>query len=266
MVSLQVLIIFVGGKAFSVERLDARGWGYSIAFGFLSIPIGAAIRCVPDELIRRIVPTYLLRNPDTPELTIEDAEEQMTFPKPLADVKEELSFLKKMKGGRINNLRFKVGQAKDNFISRSRSGSRSRSNSVANIAEGSTEDATEGPPTTASSRKRGRGGRSRSNSALGATTVMAGIIAGSVAGWSPIERPNEEQGWGRGRADLENTPGVELHPATKPSDNVIVEEPQDTEADLPPSQRDDISHPRRASEEDSESSKEEGKGDKDSKP
>ncbi|KFY51542.1 hypothetical protein V497_09054 [Pseudogymnoascus sp. VKM F-4516 (FW-969)] len=263
MVGLQILIIFVGGKAFSVERLDARGWGYSIAFGFLSIPIGAAIRCVPDELVRKFVPEFLLRSDDaTPELTIEDAEEQSTIPKPLTDVREELSFLKKMKGGRINNLRFKVNQAKDNFISRSRSGSRSRSNSVANT--GDAEDAASAPPTTAESRKRGRAGRSRSNSALGATTVMAGIIAGSVAGWSPVERPHDDAGWARGRADLEATPGVELHPGTKPSDNVIVEEPQDTEADLPPSQREDVPHPRPASE-GSEESKEE-KGDKDTKP
>ena len=180
-------------------------------------------------------------------------------------MREELSFLKKMKGGRINNLRFKVGQAKDNFISRSRSGSRSRSNSVANIADGGAgEDSADGPPTTAESRKRGRAGRSRSNSALGATAVMAGIIAGSVAGWSPIERPHEDAGWGRGRTDLEAMPGVELHPATRPSDNVIVEEPQDTEADLPPSQREDVPHPRPASE-GSEGSKE-SKGDKDTKP
>ncbi|OBT79226.1 hypothetical protein VF21_01719 [Pseudogymnoascus sp. 05NY08] len=264
MVSLQVLIIFVGGKAFSVERLDARGWGYSIAFGFLSIPIGAAIRCIPDELVRKFIPTYLLRPRETPELTIEDEEEQMPLPQPLVDVKEELSFLKKMKGGRINNLRFKVGQAKDNFISRSRSGSRSRSNSTAGIPQdGSAEDGSEHPPTTAESRKRGRAGRSRSNSALGATAVMAGIIAGSVAGWSPIERPQDEQGWGRGRVDLENTPGVELHPATRPSDNVIMEEPLDTEAELPPSQREEAPHPRPASEGSEES---EGKGDKDTKP
>lgn len=266
MISLQVLIIFVGGKAFSVERLDARGWGYSIAFGFLSIPIGAAIRCVPDELVARFVPESLFRSRTTPELTVEDPEEQLTFPKPLADVKEELSFLKKMKGGRINNLRFKVGQAKDNFISRSRSGSHSRSGSDANITpDGSAEDGTDGPPTTAESRKRGRAGRSRSNSALGATAVMAGIIAGSVAGWSPIERPHDDAGWGRGRADLEATPGVELHPATRASDNVIVEEPQDTEADLPPSQREDVPHPRPASE-GSEASNESAKGDKDTKP
>ena len=115
------------------------------------------------------------------------------------------------------------------------------------------------------SRKRGRAGRSRSNSALGATAVMAGIIAGSVAGWSPIERPHDEAGWGRGRADLESTPGVELHPGTKSSDNVIVEEPRDTDSELPPSQREDVSHPRAPSPE-SEGSKGSDKGDKDTKP
>ncbi|KFY28682.1 hypothetical protein V493_02809 [Pseudogymnoascus sp. VKM F-4281 (FW-2241)] len=147
MVALQVLIIFVGGQAFSVRRLDARGWGYSIAFGFLSIPVGAAIRCIPDELVARMVPASLFAPRINPELTLEDTEEQITFPKPLADVKEELSFLKKMKGGRINNLRFKVGQAKDNFISRSRSGSRSPSNSEVNIAQdGSTEEGTDSGP------------------------------------------------------------------------------------------------------------------------
>jgi P-type Ca2+ transporter type 2C len=34
--------------------------------------------------------------------------------------------------------------------------------------------------------------RSRSNSALGAATVMSGIVAGSIAaGWSPIDRRGE---------------------------------------------------------------------------
>lgn len=264
MVALQVLIIFVGGNAFSVERLDARGWGYSIAFGFLSIPIGAAIRCIPNELVAKLIPNYLLRSRDTPELTIEDAEEQISFLGPLADVREELSFLKKMKGGRINNLQFKVKQAKDIFISRSRSGSE------ANIArDGTAEETADGPSSTAESRKRGRAGRSRSKSALGATAVMAGIIAGSVAGWSPIERPHDEAGWGRGRADLKATPGVELHPGTKSSDNVIVEETRDTDSELPPSQREDVSHPRAPSPE-SEGSKgsDKGseKGDKDTKP
>lgn len=271
MVGLQVLIIFVGGAAFSVERLDARGWGYSIAFGFLSIPIGAAIRCIPDELVRKFIPDYLVRQSQKPpQLTIEDEEEaqQFTFPQPLSDVKEELSFLKKMKGGRINNLRFRVEQAKENFITRSRSGSRSRSSSISNTpADRTGEESADGqPPGTAESRKPSRSSRSRSNSALGATAVMAGIIAGSVAGWSPIERSNEDAGWGRGRIDLESTPGVELHPSTNASDNVIVEEPQNL--DGAPSQIDDIG-PARLAERPvtaSSSPSDNGKDDKDTKP
>jgi Ca2+-transporting ATPase len=242
MVGLQVLIIFVGGAAFSVERLDGRGWGYSLAFGFLSIPVGAAIRCIPDELIRKLIPDYFIRRANrAPQVLVEDEEAQFTFPKPLADVKEELSFLKKVKGGRINNLKFRVEQAKDTLISRSRSGSRSRSSSIPGTPVEPTAADGENPPPAptpeSARRSRGRSNRSRSNSALGATAVMAGIIAGSVAGWSPVERgPNQDPGFGGGREALESRAGVEIHPGTDPKDNIIVEEPMDG----PPSQRDDI--------------------------
>lgn len=269
MIGLQVLIVFVGGKAFSVERLDGRGWGYSLAFGFLSIPIGAAIRCIPDELVRRLIPEYLVRRSQkTPELTIEDEEAaQYTFPKPLADVKEELSFLKKVKGGRINNLRFKVEQAKDSFMTRSRSGSRSRSNSVPHSPVDRTgeEGADAPPPPTPESRKGRRTNRSRSNSALGATAVMAGIIAGSVAGWSPIERSQgDDGGWGRGRADLEATAGVEIHPGTKPNDNIIVEEP--ASLDEAPSQTEGFGPAKTRPTTSSSKLSKDGKDDKDTKP
>lgn len=265
MIGLQILIVFVGGKAFSVVRLDARGWGYSLAFGFLSIPVGAAIRCIPDELIRRLIPDYLVRRTQkTPELTIEDEEAaQYTFPKPLADVKEELSFLKKVKGGRINNLRFKVEQAKDSFMTRSRSGSRSRSNSIPHTPTGE-EGPDALPPPTPESRKGRRSNRSRSNSALGATAVMAGIIAGSVAGWSPIERSSQgDDGWGRGRVDLEATSGVELHPGTKATDNVIVEEP--ASLDEAPSQTEGVG-PAKTGQLPPTTSAEQSKDGKDNKP
>jgi len=245
MVGGQVLIIFVGGKAFNVVHLDARGWGYALVFGFLSIPIGAAIRLIPDELISRLIPDYLKRRHSKgPELTIEDEEQQFYFPQPLADVKEELSFIKRVKGGRINNLKFAMQHPRETFMPRSRSGSRSRSNSFPHTPTDYNPDDGFGPPAqTPESRKRGRTNRSRSNSALGATTVMAGIIAGSVAGWSPIERghgDNDSIRFSRsqGRHELESREGVEVHPATKPDDPVIVEEPQSY--DDPPSQVEEI--------------------------
>jgi Ca2+-transporting ATPase len=142
----------------------------------------------------------------------------------LADVKEELSFLKKVKGGRINNLKFAMQQTRDTFLPRSRSGSRSRSNSIPQTPDYQREDSfgSQQPHPTPESRKRGRTNRSRSNSALGATTVMAGIIAGSVAGWSPIERNYADNDAVLTRAtaglQLENRDDVEIHPGTKPDD------------------------------------------------
>ena len=91
MVGGQVMIIFIGGKAFNVVRLNGAQWAYSIILGFLSIPVGAAIRLIPDEILLRLIPDYLKRRPKGPEVTISDEEEQFRFPKPLADVKEELS-------------------------------------------------------------------------------------------------------------------------------------------------------------------------------
>ena len=45
---VQVLIVFVGGAAFQVVRIGGREWGISLALGFVSIPWGAVIRCMPN--------------------------------------------------------------------------------------------------------------------------------------------------------------------------------------------------------------------------
>lgn len=249
MVGGQVMIIYVGGKAFNVVRLNGAQWAYSIVLGFLSIPIGACIRLIPDELLLRLIPESLKRKPKGPEVTISDEEEHFRFPKPLADVKEELSFLKRVKGGRLNNLKFAMRDARDQWLPRSRSGSRSRNNSLPQTPSGESnrEDSfgSNGEPAhTPQSRKRGRSNRSRSNSALGATTVMAGIIAGSVAGWSPIERnygDNESMRFARaqGRSQLESSHDVEIHPETRSDDPIITENPHNLGA--PPSQISEVS-------------------------
>lgn len=244
MIGAQTMIIFVGGAAFSIKHQNAAQWAYAIVLGFLSIPIGAVIRLVPDELLLRLIPDYLKRRNKGPKVTVSDEEEHFRFPKPLADVKEELSFLKRVKGGRLNNLKFAMQDARDQWLPRSRSGSRSRSNSMPQTPSGESqrEDSFPTQPTP-ESRKRGRSNRSRSNSALGATTVMAGIIAGSVAGWSPIERTygdNESMRFTRtnARSELESRDGVEVHPKTSPSDPVILEQPENLEG--PPSQIEEI--------------------------
>lgn len=66
--------------------------------------------------------------------------------------------------------------------------------------------------------------------------MATGIVAGSVAGWSPIGRRSEEgSGFSQnGRSQLEDQEGVEVHPDTDPRDPVIVKEPDASHA--PPSQ------------------------------
>lgn len=257
MIAGQTIIIVVGGiapdsigAAFSVNKIGGTEWAISIVIGFLSIPIGAAIRLIPDELILRLVPDYIKNHSkNKPKFTIEDEEHaQFYFPAPLQEVREELSFMKKFKGGRLNNLKFAMTHPVEAVMhNRSRSQSRSGSQPQTPSDGVSRENSFRGQgshdiPRTPESRK-SRERRSRSNSALGATTVMAGIIAGSVAGWSPIDRREGENdsirfSRSRGRSDLESRDGVEVHPQTEPSAPIIVEEP--TQYGMQPSQVEEI--------------------------
>ncbi|KAL7906074.1 cation transporting ATPase [Trichoderma velutinum] len=50
----QFLIIFKGGEAFDTKPLTGAQWGWSILFGSLTIPLGALIRQVPDELVAEV--------------------------------------------------------------------------------------------------------------------------------------------------------------------------------------------------------------------
>ncbi|RFU77110.1 atpase, p-type, calcium-transporting, pmca-type [Trichoderma arundinaceum] len=190
----QVLIIFVGGDAFQIAKKHQSGgmWGIALVLGFISIPVGILIRLIPDSFVVRLVPEFLKRRAkQVPGLTISDEEMDM-YPEPLVDVRDELNFLRRMKGGRLNNLKFAIQHPKE-MIARSRSPSHSRSNSVNASDTPGREDSFPSRVATPVSRQRSRSTRSRSNSALGAPTVMAGIVAAGVAaGWSPIGRPSAE--------------------------------------------------------------------------
>jgi Ca2+-transporting ATPase len=220
------MIIFVGGTAFGVVHLNSTQWVYSIVLGFFLILIGTVIRLIPDELLLRFIPNYIKRPSQGPELLIPDEEEHFRFLKPLADVKEELSFLKRVKGGRLNNLRFAIQQTRDTFLTHSRSGLHTSSNSLPRTPDYKQEDSV-GSAVSPVTHKRGRSIRSRSNSALGVTTVMAGIITGSVAGWSPIERTYGDSnsiGVSRLRSDLEARDHAVTYPATAYNDPNVIED------------------------------------------
>ncbi|KAK3384333.1 hypothetical protein B0T24DRAFT_80829 [Lasiosphaeria ovina] len=198
----QVLIIMVGGAAFRISpnKQSPAMWAYAIILGLLSIPVGIIIRLIPDALLERLIPDYLKRSSrsDVPGLAISDDQERYTYyPTALVDVRQELAFIKRIKGGRLNNLKFRMQDALLPKKSPSHSREHSRANSIHGGLPPSTptrEDSfgSHSPAPTPDSRRRSRSMRSRSNSGLGAATVMTGIVAGSIAaGWSPIDRRGE---------------------------------------------------------------------------
>jgi len=207
------MIIFIGGRAFGVYRLNGAQWAYSIVLGALSIPIAAVIRLIPDELVRKLIPSRLHRK-QTPQLLVSDEDRRYEWD-PFEEIREELTFLKALRGGRLNVLKYRLQHPRETLLPRSRSGSKSRSISPLPLTSSGNDQGRESgspaPPSPGS--RSSRRGRSRSNSAFAPAAAMAGVIAGSIAGWSPIDRgPGDDEPAKvtrtRDRSDLETQEGT----------------------------------------------------------
>lgn len=238
----QVLIIFVGSTAFSVTRLNGAQWAYSVVLGALSMPVAVIIRLVPDEFIRKLIPHPWSRTNNGPQLVVSDEDRRYEWNPALEEIRDQLGFLKTVRGGRLKNLKYKL-QHPETLIPRSRSGSRSRNNSIPHtpVGENGSSDVIGSPP-PATPESRSRQGRSRSNSAFGPAAAMAGVIAGSVGGWTPVDKTGgEESGLPFSRTQpqsLRQQQGIEVHPDTRPDDPIIGEAP--TSSHIPPSQNPDL--------------------------
>lgn len=217
----QILIVFVGGQAFSVHRLQGHQWAYSIVLGMCSLPMAVLIRLIPDDFIRRNIPARFKRK-KKPQVLVSDETQQHEWNPALEEIREELSVLKILRGGRLSALKYRLQHPRETLLPRSRSGSRSRAGSIPQTPTGEQHGGEVHAPPTPESRNSTtrRAGRSRSNSAFGPAAAMAGIVAGSIAGgWSPIGRRDEE-GASRSsyirdepeKQDLEGSQGFEEKP------------------------------------------------------
>ncbi|KAL2812442.1 hypothetical protein BDW59DRAFT_167821 [Aspergillus cavernicola] len=208
----QILIVFVGGHALSVARLSGAQWAVCLILGVISFPVAIIIRMIPDECIQKLMPTFTPRKRG-PELIVSDEDRRLEWNPALEEIRDQLKIFKSLRGGRLRNLKHKL-QHPQEFLPRPRSGSRSRENSVPGTPVGDSSDGSPPFPATPDSRSRKRA-RSRSNSAFGPAAAMAGVVAGSIAGWSPIERPGEG---GDGLkfdfngGGLSKRQGIEIHP------------------------------------------------------
>ncbi|KAJ5178255.1 ATPase P-type K/Mg/Cd/Cu/Zn/Na/Ca/Na/H-transporter [Penicillium coprophilum] len=53
MMGAQILIMFVGGRAFSITKLTGDQWAYSVVLGAISIPIGFILQAVPTVVVEK---------------------------------------------------------------------------------------------------------------------------------------------------------------------------------------------------------------------
>ena len=228
MCGAQVLIIFYGGAVFNIpeEGQTAVHWGIALVLGAISIPVGVVIRLIPDHLVEALIPRRLFnRHTKTPGLTLSDEDDEADdYDSPFHEVRDQLAFLKRVKGGRLNNLKFAMRHPRETMKQRSsRSPSHSRAGSVPpssaagpNADDGRrlSVDSDMDDAAAAEARMRAKSMRGRSNSALGAPTVMAGLVAAGVAaGWQPgartQSRPENRAGQEETKKE-ENGAGLEV--------------------------------------------------------
>lgn len=186
MIGGQVMIMFVGGRAFSVTKLSGSQWGISIILGVLSLPIAVIIRLIPDAAAAKLMPNWMTKKRKPRNVYVTD--DRFEWNRGIEEIRDELAFLKLVRGGRLNQLKFQkkniTETMKENFSHLFRSGSKSGDNGAE--FGGVNQDGTlQPPPSPGSNRRR----RSRSNSAFAAAAMVPSIVAGSIGGWSPVERP-----------------------------------------------------------------------------
>ncbi|KAI0789888.1 calcium-translocating P-type ATPase [Abortiporus biennis] len=104
----QVLIVFIGGAAFQVARISGREWGISLALGFVSIPLGALIRCIPNGPVERFFVWIRLlpKNGGLPT-TSEDVE----WNSAIQMVRDNLSTFAHLRGARLRGSSY-VGKSR----------------------------------------------------------------------------------------------------------------------------------------------------------
>jgi P-type Ca2+ transporter type 2C len=151
----QVIIVSVGSSALSTVRLDMKQWGISLFLGALSLPIAVVIRLIPNDFIRKFLPRSWV-------------ESQTTYPELSSnDIRERFTFFKTGRGRRFDSL-YRRGPPKLLLTT--------ICDSTLDVPDGQMNGDASSHDCMVS------------DSALVPAIVMAGVVAGSIAGWSPIER------------------------------------------------------------------------------
>ena len=98
--------MFVGGDAFQVTSIPGREWGISLALGFVSIPLGVLIRCIPTPPLERLFIKLRIMSPEDVLPTTKP--EALEWNAAIVKVRENLSLFSRLRGGRASTASFSL--------------------------------------------------------------------------------------------------------------------------------------------------------------
>jgi Ca2+-transporting ATPase len=102
-VTIQVLVMFVGGAAFQVERLTGLQWGVSIVIGIMALPIGALLRCIPNSWAQAaFVKLRIMKDPNVLPTTDPKADKG-DWNAAINTVRDNLGTFAQVRGGRMRS-------------------------------------------------------------------------------------------------------------------------------------------------------------------
>ncbi|KAI9046212.1 calcium ion P-type ATPase [Aspergillus affinis] len=94
----QVLIIFLGRKAFAVQRLDQPSqWAVSVLLGALAVPMGMMIRLVLDKVIPKII-LYIWPRASSPGLDVSGESHHYEGDMTMEETRDQQASMKKSRG------------------------------------------------------------------------------------------------------------------------------------------------------------------------
>ncbi|KAG2361782.1 hypothetical protein BDR07DRAFT_1485475 [Suillus spraguei] len=105
-IAVQVIIVFIGGTAFQVTRIGGREWGISLALGFVSIPLGALIRLLPNGPFESLF--IRMRLLPKPQGGLPKVRSDVEWNSAIELVRDNLATFANLRGGRLRSSSFVV--------------------------------------------------------------------------------------------------------------------------------------------------------------
>ncbi|KAL2861022.1 cation-translocating P-type ATPase [Aspergillus lucknowensis] len=100
----QIVIIFFGGQVFSVQRLNQPSqWAVSVLLGALALLVGVLIRLTPDKVISKLI-LHIWPRSKAPEPYISGENRQYGWDFAIEEMRDQLAFMKKVRGGRLRHI------------------------------------------------------------------------------------------------------------------------------------------------------------------